>query len=183
MIKKQICVILLLPLMVISCYKLKNPKKPDNLISEDKMVNILIDIRLMSSATGTNKRTLDNHISDKEDYIYNKYDIDSLQFAESNAYYTYHIDTYDDIYAKVKDSLSVLKSYYQELEVKELEQKKEKDSLEALLKKDTLGVKKGKDLIDAIKINDSLTKKLDLNGNDLDSQKGLIAPVSDTVGQ
>ena len=129
MIKKQICVILLLPLMVISCYKLKNPKKPDNLISEDKMVNILIDIRLMSSATGTNKRTLDNHISDKEDYIYNKYDIDSLQFAE------------------------------------------------------TLGVKKGKDLIDAIKINDSLTKKLDLNGNDLDSQKGLIAPVSDTVGQ
>jgi len=180
MIVKRIIVLILLTFLVIGCYRLKNPPKPKHLISKDKMVNILIDIRLMSSATGTNKRILDNKVANKEAYIYNKYGIDSLQFAESNEYYAYHVAIYDDIYSRVKDSLDALKTFYKDLEDKEIKEKQEQDSLKALAKKDTLGLKRKKDSINAIRKRDSLTELMLLEQTE---KEGLIAPLSDTDGQ
>ena len=82
-------IILALTFCLIGCFGLKNPKKPKNLIPKDKMVNILIDIRLITSSnTGISHRTLNDLIPNKETFIYNKYNIDSLQFALSNEYYT-----------------------------------------------------------------------------------------------
>ena len=64
-----------------ACYKYDKPKKPKNLISKDKMVNIIMDIRLLSSANGTNKTTLQKNNLIAETYVFKKYDIDSLQFG------------------------------------------------------------------------------------------------------
>ncbi|WP_242084107.1 DUF4296 domain-containing protein [Aestuariivivens sediminis] len=172
--------VLLFTFFLVGCYKLKNPPKPKNLIPKEKMINILIDIRLMASATGVNKRTLDNNIAHKEEYIYNKYNIDSLQFALSNEYYVYHIEIYDDIYAKVKDSLDALKNLYKDLEEKELKIKQEQDSLKALVKRDSLNLKKSLDSIGAIRKNDSLTE---IYLSEKIKKEGLIDPVSDNDGQ
>jgi hypothetical protein len=179
MILKRFTILLAVLVLATGCYKLKGPKKPNNLISKEQMVNILIDIRLLSSATGTNKKVLDNHNIIPEVYIYEKYKIDSLQFSLSNNYYAYHVDDYDDIYAKIQDSLKYLKDFFRELEKKELEEQKEKDSINALVAKDTLIQIKKLDSIRTFLKKDSLRQQL----TQKKLEKGLIQPVSDSVTQ
>ena len=120
-------------LFFIACENLE-VKKPSNLISEDQMVEILYDLVLISSAKGVNKQVLEKNINNPEAYIYKKHNIDSLQFAESNAYYTFKNETYKSIYEKLELKLTTQKTKYQALlkEKKDIkdsisEQKKTKD--------------------------------------------------------
>ncbi|MBJ6369118.1 DUF4296 domain-containing protein [Snuella sedimenti] len=139
MIFKRVILYLGIVLFVTACYKYKAPKKPKHLISKDKMVNILLDLKLLSSTTGKNKRILDEKGVDAETYVFSKYNIDSLQFALSNEYYTFHIEDYDEIYKKLEDSLDILKKAYETLlkeeTERELKEKKAKDSIERAKKK------------------------------------------------
>ncbi len=109
-------------------------KKPDNLISKKKMINILIDARLIASANGANRKTMEKNGVFVNEYIYKKYNIDSLQFAESNAYYVRKLSDYEDIYLKVKDSIDSLTVKY-----------------EGILQKETLKLEKIK--ADSIEVN------------------------------
>jgi len=81
------------------------PEKPDNLLSEDKMVEVIYDMSILSAAKGVNKKLLEKEGIEPESYIYKLHDIDSLQFARSSNYYTYDLKTYERIYAKVKQRL------------------------------------------------------------------------------
>ncbi|GAB1856167.1 hypothetical protein MHTCC0001_10020 [Flavobacteriaceae bacterium MHTCC 0001] len=117
--------------VVSSCYNYNKPDKPKNLISKDKMVGILLDLKLIESVTGRDKKVLDSAKVIPEHYVYKKYNIDSVQFAESNAYYAYFMDDYADIYQRVKDSLNTLKAQYQEI----LDEEKKKDSIAKAKKK------------------------------------------------
>tara|TARA_Y100000385_G_C12810019_1_gene515659 strand:- start:223 stop:708 length:486 start_codon:yes stop_codon:yes gene_type:complete len=101
-------------LFFISCENLEI-KKPSNLISEDQMVEILYDVVLINSAKGINKQLLQNKIKNPQAYIYKKHNIDSLQFAESNAYYTFKNDIYKSIYEKLELKLSTQKIEYEAL--------------------------------------------------------------------
>lgn len=111
-------------LLVIACKDKNAPQKPENLMSEDKMVDVLIDLSLLSSAKGVNKKVIENNGITPDAYVYKKHGIDSLQFSTSNAYYAYFIDDYDQIYTRVKDSLERLKIKYVRLEEKENSKKK-----------------------------------------------------------
>ena len=84
---KQLKYILLL-LIVFSCKSnsIDKPKKPDNLISKDKMTEIIYDISLINSAKGVNKKLIENEGIIPVEYIYTKHNIDSLQFVLSNEY-------------------------------------------------------------------------------------------------
>ncbi len=110
--------------MVIACKDKNAPPKPENLMSEDKMVAVLIDLSLLSSAKGVNKKVIEKNGITPDAYVYKKHGIDSLQFSASNAYYAYFIDDYDQIYTRVKDSLERLKIKYVRLEEKENSKKK-----------------------------------------------------------
>lgn len=101
-------------LFFISCENLEI-KKPSNLISEDQMVEILYDVVLINSAKGINKQLLQNKIKNPQAYIYKKHNIDSLQFAESNTYYTFKSDVYKSIYEKLELKLSTQKIEYEAL--------------------------------------------------------------------
>lgn len=149
MIFKRFIIYIVAVLSITACYKFKEPERPKNLISKKKMANILIDLKLIGAATGADKKIIEaNHI-DNESYIFSKYNVDSLQFAQSNAYYAFHVKDYEDIYNKAKDSIEALKVFYEELKQKEEAlKKKRKDSLKR--------VKKVKDSIQRIKIKDSL---------------------------
>lgn len=81
------------------------PEKPDNLLPEDKMVEIIYDMSIISAAKGVNKKLLEKEGIEPESYIYELHDIDSVQFAESSDYYTHNLKTYERIYAKVKQKL------------------------------------------------------------------------------
>ena len=112
-------------LFIMSCENL-DVKKPANLISEDQMVEILYDVVLINSAKGVNKQVLQRSINNPHQYIYKKHNIDSLQFAESNAYYTFKNEVYKSIYEKLESKLTTQKTVYEALQK---EKKHIKDSI------------------------------------------------------
>ena len=129
--KPNILLYSLIVLFFVSCYGVQKPEKPADLLSEDKMVDVLLDLTIMSSAKGINKRELENRGIVPDTFIYNKHKIDSAQFANSNNYYAYDIEKYNEMYVTVKKRLEVLRtSYKAEQKIKEDKLKKEKKKFE-----------------------------------------------------
>ena len=106
--KKLICIFLVL----FSCsFTIEKKEVPDNLISEEEMINILYDMSLISVSKGINKRILENNGMKPKKYILKKYDIDSLQFVSSNEYYSKDLETYLSIYEEVLNKLEVNREF------------------------------------------------------------------------
>ena len=182
MILKRLIVILIFTLSAVACNKLKGPDKPKNLISKDKMVDILIDAKILSSASSVNKIIMRDSNLNFNTYVYEKHKIDSLQFALSNNYYAFHVDEYEDIYTLVSDSLDRLKANLKEKEALEwkAQTKRESDSIEHVLK--------AKELVKSVTKKDSLgtlVKKDSLQIEDLlfeqsiEEIENLIEPISE----
>ncbi|SFC86050.1 DUF4296 domain-containing protein [Algibacter pectinivorans] len=178
----------LIPCIIWSCNNLKGPEKPKNLISKEKMVDILIDTRLITSANSKEKLIMRDEGLDLNNYVYEKHNIDSLQFALSNSYYAYYVEEYEDIYTKLTDSLEVLKEALKAQEAKEW--KKEADSLEAVSKQK----KANGDSLTTKQIDKSIFKKLEgdlkkktireidetkLLEESIQEIEGLVEPISD----
>lgn len=75
-------------------------EKPEKLIDEDKMVDIFYDLALLEAIKAHNPGIIQN-AKEPQKYIYKKYSIDSLQFAQSNRYYATDIKRYKKMYARV----------------------------------------------------------------------------------
>ena len=56
MILKRFTIYLSVILLASACYNSGKPKKPDNLIAKEKMVDILIDAKLIASANSANRK-------------------------------------------------------------------------------------------------------------------------------
>lgn len=140
---RKILYIVVCCVFILGCNSSQEPEKPKNLIPEDKMVDVLIDLSILSSAKGVNKKVLENNGITPDEYVYNRHQIDSTQFSESNAYYSFFIDDYKDILKRVEDSLNRLRFKYNRLAEKE-EKKKEvkkgdrKEKIQKSKKKDSL---------------------------------------------
>lgn len=111
-------------------------EKPNNLIAKDKMVEIFNDLAIINAAKSTNLVILRNHGIEPMPYIYSKYNIDSLQFVESDRYYASIPELHEEIYTAVTEKL-------EQEEGRLSDEKKVRDSLknEASRKK----MKKSKD--------------------------------------
>lgn len=127
-------------LVFFGCQDIEYPEKPENLIPEEKMVDVLVDIHLLNSARAYDRNTLqENGIT--SDFVYNKYGIDSLQVVQSNTYYGADLKTYGAIYKEVETRLRAQKK---EVDTLMLRQEKSLDSVKQaldslrLLKIDTL---------------------------------------------
>ena len=123
---KKVIVILLL--VGISCKnnRIERPEKPDDLIAQEKMVEIIYDMAIVSSAKGINRKLMESKGIVPDQFVYSKHGIDSIQFSVSNNYYAYDIDTYQDIYAKVKEKLEADKTRFEKVVE---EEKQKRDSL------------------------------------------------------
>lgn len=115
---KHVCYIVVLTLLV-GCSGMEKPKKPDNLIGKDKMSEILYDLYILNAAKGVNRKILEANGIMPLDYLYEKYNIDSLQFAESNTYHAYDTKGYLAIIERVKNKLEINKDFYEKLKVEE----------------------------------------------------------------
>lgn len=104
-------------IIVSSCKKNGDiiPEKPENLLSEKQMADVLYDMALISAAKSTNRSILENSNVDPEEFIYKRHNIDSTQFAESNTYYSHDLNTYESIYQRVRNKLDKNKEHYQEV--------------------------------------------------------------------
>ena len=127
---KRLTLGLLIVFSIASCHNVKKPEKPKNLISKDKMVNIIIDMSMLSASRGVDKNALEKNNVTIQSLIYDKYGIDSLQLAKSNEYYSYDIKAFEALYEKVTDSLNILNEKFQAERDEEEERKLKKDSLE-----------------------------------------------------
>lgn len=128
-------------LSIIGCNSVEKPKKPENLISKDKMVDILYDVFILTSAKGTSKRILEDHGIYPENYVFEKHQIDSLQFALSNEYYGFHVEEYESIIARVEDRFNKDKVKFEaDIAEEGKEKKRKKDSIKKL--GDSLNFKK-----------------------------------------
>ncbi len=72
--------------IILTSCKNTTVEKPDNLIEEDKMINILYDVSVLEAIKLTNPKSLETRKINSNKYIYQKYKIDSLQFAKSDLY-------------------------------------------------------------------------------------------------
>ena len=118
---------------LISCKNntIDRPEKPDNLISKEKMAEVIYDMALINSAKGINRTTLENKGIQPKEFIFEKHNIDSIQFAQSNAYYAFDLTEYNNIYEKVKIKLEADKNFFS---AELAEERKKRDSLAKLIK-------------------------------------------------
>jgi hypothetical protein len=127
---KQALYILVCLVLMVSCNENNKPPKPDNLIPKDKMERILYDLYVINAAKGVNRKLLEDKGIVPESYILNKHQIDSVQFANSNAYYAFDPDVYKEMVEKIKNRLENDKKTFEDLEKKEgVEAKRRRDSI------------------------------------------------------
>lgn len=92
---------ILLVVFLLGCQDKVNYEKPEGLIGKSEMIDLLYDMHL---AVGTSN--IQNvHLEKDRNYmslVYQKHNIDSTRFAESNLYYTAHIQEYEDIFEEVE---------------------------------------------------------------------------------
>ena len=101
---KKIILILSLVLFLASCNH-NAVEKPENLIEEEVMTNILYDLSILEAMKSQNPYAPQNQSMNPKDYIFKKYKIDSLQFATSNRYYVSQIEAYKKMYDLVNERL------------------------------------------------------------------------------
>jgi len=97
---KKLVTIFLLFAILISCQK-PAVSKPDNLIDEEVMVDIMYDVSVLEAMKSQKVFVLEANKINPNTYIYKKYKIDSLQFASSDKFYASDIKKYKEIFDKV----------------------------------------------------------------------------------
>ncbi|WP_422857865.1 DUF4296 domain-containing protein [Flagellimonas sp. S174] len=90
--------------VVWSCAE-KVVEPPEDLISEEKMTDILHDLALLRAAKTSFSYHLEDNNVEIMDFLYQKYQIDSTQFVQSDKYYASVPLRYQMIYEKVEARL------------------------------------------------------------------------------
>lgn len=116
----------------ISCNKLI--EKPENLISKEKMTDVLIDLALNEQSNLTNPKS---NMELGTRYVLQKHHIKTKDFITSYEYYALN----KDLENMLGNAQEKLKKQYPELQQKIEEQEKEKDELKEKPKQEILDLK------------------------------------------
>ncbi len=99
-------------------------KEPKRLIEREKMVDIMYDLSLLEGMKAQNPALMDSIKYTSNQYIYKKYKIDSIQFAQSNIYYAADYKEYEKMYNQIKTRLDKEKNQVNSLIKAEAKKKK-----------------------------------------------------------
>lgn len=128
-------------ILFLSC-KEEAVEKPDRLIEKGKMVNIMYDLAILEGIKYQNPTSLVTYDINPSKYIYKKYKIDSLQFAQSNVYYASNYEDYKDVFDEIIKRIDDQKEVMDSLVKMENKRKMKLDSIkskrEVLKRGDTL---------------------------------------------
>tara|TARA_R110001583_G_C5670235_1_gene410760 strand:+ start:11926 stop:12354 length:429 start_codon:yes stop_codon:yes gene_type:complete len=110
-------------------------KKPKNLIPKKQMVDLLTDLFLANGGENIKNINLQRNVNYFQ-LVFEKHQIDTTRFKESNYYYTSTIDDYDEILGDVDKRLKAFKQQYDdENKLKDSLTRKKNDSLRIIRKK------------------------------------------------
>ena len=116
--------IFILLMLIMSC---SDQNSPTDLMSEQQMVDFLLDINIINSSRAYRNNSDLNYYNIKDTFLYKKHNIDSLQFVNSNKYYSSNPKQYLRIYSNLQKKMRFIKDSI-EIELNK-ETKKIKDSL------------------------------------------------------
>ncbi len=160
---KKILLFLVVLSMLFGCKK-ELVKTPNRLIEKDKMADIMYDLALLEAIKVQNPSSLDSFKINSNDYIFKKYKIDSLQFAQNNIYYAADYKEYKKMFEKIKSRLDKNKISVEKL----IKDKKKKEDLlkkqqqKLKIKRETDSIKKIKKDLKLKKVSDSIKKAKEL---------------------
>ena len=97
--------IFLLFIFIFSCVEIGDNKPPKNLIPPEQMSFIMIDDILMKNNIRDQYAIKEKTSLLVSQYLYDKYDIDSAQFASSQTYYSQNPKKYMPIFKTVEEHL------------------------------------------------------------------------------
>jgi len=95
--------------LILGCQEVIQPKKPENLIKKEKMAQIIAESYTGNAARSINNRVLRDAGLRLDSLLYAKYEVDSLNFAESNTYYASQLNDYIEIMSMVEKILDTRK--------------------------------------------------------------------------
>tara|TARA_R100000306_G_scaffold12297_3_gene14731 strand:- start:1127 stop:1558 length:432 start_codon:yes stop_codon:yes gene_type:complete len=127
--------IFVLILSILGCQNVERPEKPKNLISKEKMVDVLTEAYLANAARSVNNQAIIDKGIKVDSLIFKKFELDSVQFAKSNDYYAADINMYLDIFQKVEARLVAMEKKLDS--IRDLDRKR-KDSVESQQNKERI---------------------------------------------
>jgi hypothetical protein len=125
-----------------------------------KMVDIMYDLSLLEAIKNQNYSSIDSLKINSNEYIFKKYKIDSLQFAQNNIYYAADYKGYKKMFEKVKKRIDNNKTLVET----SIKNQKKKDSLlkkkqqKLKIKRETDSIKNAKQKLKTVKVADSIKK-------------------------
>ena len=127
--------IFVLILSILGCQNVERPEKPKNLISKEKMVDVLTEAYLANAARSVNNQAIIDKGIQVDSLIFKKFEVDSVQFAKSNDYYAADINMYLDIFQKVEARLVAMEKKLDSIRNMD---RKRKDSVESQQNKERI---------------------------------------------
>ncbi|MEM6892630.1 MAG: DUF4296 domain-containing protein [Bacteroidota bacterium] len=101
---KQLGITLLLFLMLVGCAE-KVVEPSANVIPREKMITILYDLALLNATNTSFRNVMQKQNKQMMELLYERHNIDSLQFAESDLYYASKPLEYEYIYEQIESRL------------------------------------------------------------------------------
>lgn len=108
---------------LVSCQDINRAPKPENLLSEERMVDVLTELAILHGARSYNKSLMEEKGIDPYPYLVEKYGVDSSRLAQSNQYYSQNYKQYQRIYDRVKLRLEALVEEYDSIRDSETKRK------------------------------------------------------------
>ncbi|MFC4220972.1 DUF4296 domain-containing protein [Flagellimonas marina] len=125
-------------LLFLACGE-KVVEEPENLIPKEKMTDILYDLAILNATKSSFSSVFEKTGIDIMEFLYEKYDIDSIQFAESDLYYASVPLEYQSIYEDIDARIERRKEAMEKATTRRNDsireaQNKRRDSIQALQK-------------------------------------------------
>ena len=95
-------------ILILGCQDVKPPEMPDDLIARDVMIDILTEAYISNAAKSVNNKIIRQRGIKLDSMIYAKYDIDSVQFVRSHAWYNSDLEGYKKMFIEIENRLTKL---------------------------------------------------------------------------
>ena len=102
-----------------SCSQLKDRNPPENLIGQELMSKIMLDVILMKNINRNGYAIKEKRNLLVDQYILQKYGVDSLQFNKSQDFYLNNPKEYTYIFEIIQSKLNKLRDSLQKIEIEE----------------------------------------------------------------
>lgn len=129
----RVIIILFVVLMVAACKDNTPPPPPDNALSEQKFMEVMVDVHLVEAAVNQKFVKVNDSTRIRDRYyahLFDKHNITRTEFDSTFSYYLRHPGLMNKIYTQVHDSLKALSVDLEENEEKY--QRMEKDAAQAI---------------------------------------------------